>query len=272
MDADVLRAALFAAAGETQAVVNQFGLASRAGPGSKVAADGDFRAALRRALQMGRAEAVSMQTGLGGHGVLAEPCDVVVAGRTRTPQLAIQIAWHPRGEDHGGFVLDAMRALLKMSLARAHQSAEQCAVVLAAPARFWRWLPGYAAEQAGLDVLDPDPETPASVTLEFLAGSGVGPAVPLGSRRRVAGPAVVRGDRVGAGGVAVGRHRDAPARGEGPGRGQAGPLVPEKDYSGTPLPKKLGIKEGSRVAIVDAPEGFAATLTPMPGGVEVRRR
>jgi hypothetical protein len=45
--------------------------------------------------------------------------------------------------------------------------------------------------------------------------------------------------------------------------------VPEKDYSGTPLPKKLGIKEGSRVAIVGAPEGFAATLTPMPGGVEV---
>ena len=135
-----------------------------------MAADGDFRAALRRALQMGRAESVSMQTGLGGHGVLAEPCDVVVAGRTRTPQLAIQIAWHPRGEDHGGYVLDAMRALLKMSLARAHQSAEQCAVVLAAPARFWRWLPGYASEQAGLDVLDPDPETPVSVTLEFLTG------------------------------------------------------------------------------------------------------
>jgi hypothetical protein len=63
-----------------------------------------------------------------------------------------------------------MRALLKMGLARAHQSAEQCGVVLAAPGRFWRWLPGYAADQAGLDVLDPDPETPVSVTLEFLAG------------------------------------------------------------------------------------------------------
>jgi hypothetical protein len=48
--------------------------------------------------------------------------------------------------------------------------------------------------------------------------------------------------------------------------------VPEKDYSGTPLPKKLGIKEGSRVAIVDAPEGFVATLTPMPGGVDVLSR
>src|SRR4029077_3599785 len=48
--------------------------------------------------------------------------------------------------------------------------------------------------------------------------------------------------------------------------------MPEKDYSGTPLPKKLGIKEGSRVAIVDAPDGFASTLTPMPGGVEIRSR
>ena len=46
----------------------------------------------------------------------------------------------------------------------------------------------------------------------------------------------------------------------------------EKDYSGTPLPKKLGIREGSRVAIVDAPEGFVATLTPMPGGVELVSR
>ena len=163
MDADVLRAALFAAAGETQAVVNQFGLASRAGPGARLAADGDFRAALRRALQLGRAETVSMQSGLGGHGVLEEPYDVVVAGRTRTPQLAVQISWHPRGEDHGGYVVDAMREMLKMGLARA--------VVLAAPARFWRWLPGYASDHPGLDVLDPDPETPASITLDFLAGS-----------------------------------------------------------------------------------------------------
>jgi hypothetical protein len=48
--------------------------------------------------------------------------------------------------------------------------------------------------------------------------------------------------------------------------------MPEKDYSGTPLPKKLGIKEGSRVAIVDAPDGFAGTLVPMPRGVEVVSR
>jgi hypothetical protein len=48
--------------------------------------------------------------------------------------------------------------------------------------------------------------------------------------------------------------------------------VPEKNYSGTPLPKKLGIREGSRAAIVDAPEGFGATLTPMPNGVEIVSR
>jgi hypothetical protein len=42
------------------------------------------------------------------------------------------------------------------------------------------------------------------------------------------------------------------------------------DYSGTPLPKKLGIREGSRVCVVGAPEGFA--LAPMPSDVEVRSR
>ncbi|HVE79135.1 MAG TPA: DUF3052 family protein [Gemmatimonadaceae bacterium] len=38
-------------------------------------------------------------------------------------------------------------------------------------------------------------------------------------------------------------------------------------YSGTPLVKKLGIKEGARVAFVDAPASFAATLGPLPAGV-----
>jgi hypothetical protein len=38
-------------------------------------------------------------------------------------------------------------------------------------------------------------------------------------------------------------------------------------YSGTPLPKKLGIKPGARVALLGAPEGFDATLLPLPGGV-----
>jgi hypothetical protein len=43
---------------------------------------------------------------------------------------------------------------------------------------------------------------------------------------------------------------------------------PHKDYSGTPLPKKLGIREGARVHVVGAPEGFDAVLRPLPTGVE----
>jgi hypothetical protein len=37
-----------------------------------------------------------------------------------------------------------------------------------------------------------------------------------------------------------------------------------KDYSATPLPKKLGIKEGSRVALAKAPDGFADKLGVKP--------
>ena len=43
-------------------------------------------------------------------------------------------------------------------------------------------------------------------------------------------------------------------------------------YSGTPLPKKLCIREGSVVALVHAPEGFEAKLTPLPEGARVERR
>ncbi len=39
-------------------------------------------------------------------------------------------------------------------------------------------------------------------------------------------------------------------------------------YSGTPLPKKLGIKRESRVLLAGAPAGFLATLGPVPEGVE----
>jgi hypothetical protein len=48
--------------------------------------------------------------------------------------------------------------------------------------------------------------------------------------------------------------------------------VPEKDYSGTPLPKKLGIKEGSRVVLLGAPDGFADLLVPWPPGAEILSR
>jgi hypothetical protein len=43
-------------------------------------------------------------------------------------------------------------------------------------------------------------------------------------------------------------------------------------YSGTPLPKKLGIKEGSRVALLGAPANFATVLGELPRGVTVRSR
>ena len=43
-------------------------------------------------------------------------------------------------------------------------------------------------------------------------------------------------------------------------------------YSGTPLPKKLGVKEGHRVAWLGAPDGFAATLGALPDGVREQAR
>jgi hypothetical protein len=41
-------------------------------------------------------------------------------------------------------------------------------------------------------------------------------------------------------------------------------------YSGTPLPKKLGIKEDARVALVSAPPEAEALIQPLPPGVELR--
>jgi hypothetical protein len=48
-----------------------------------------------------------------------------------------------------------------------------------------------------------------------------------------------------------------------------------KDYSGTPLWRKLGIAEGSRVRTVGAPPGFNEAMTaiaPLPGGVTFMAR
>jgi hypothetical protein len=39
-------------------------------------------------------------------------------------------------------------------------------------------------------------------------------------------------------------------------------------YSGTPLPRKLGIREGSRLLLVGAPAGFAELLGDLPPAVE----
>lgn len=43
-------------------------------------------------------------------------------------------------------------------------------------------------------------------------------------------------------------------------------------YSGTPLPKKLGIKPGAKVLLVEAPEGFEAELAPLAEGATLRRK
>ena len=45
------------------------------------------------------------------------------------------------------------------------------------------------------------------------------------------------------------------------------------DVTSTPLPKKLGIKPGARVAVLSAPDGFLdTTLRPLPDQVEMRSR
>jgi hypothetical protein len=48
--------------------------------------------------------------------------------------------------------------------------------------------------------------------------------------------------------------------------------LPMVGYSGTPLYRKLGIKEGSRVALLGAPQGFDDELAPLPDSVQVLRR
>lgn len=40
-------------------------------------------------------------------------------------------------------------------------------------------------------------------------------------------------------------------------------------YSGTPLPKKLGLKDGGTLALLNAPEGIAAELQPLPQGARL---
>jgi hypothetical protein len=47
------------------------------------------------------------------------------------------------------------------------------------------------------------------------------------------------------------------------------PAPERKDYSHVPLHKKLGVKEGSRVAVVNEPDGWALEV---PDGVEMLQR
>jgi CheY-like chemotaxis protein len=58
-------------------------------------------------------------------------------------------------------------------------------------------------------------------------------------------------------------------------RGRSGdPIVPDSTfaaYAGAPLAKKLGIKPGSVVALVGAPEGFENRIGGLPADVTIRR-
>jgi len=172
LEPEAVQAALLAASGEVQALMNHLGLAARSAPATKLAFEGDLRASLRKALQFGRTELVSVEASLAATGVLAQPTDVVVAAKSKVPQLAVEVQWHPRGEDHAGFAGAALTDLVKMVVARSKGAVEQAAILVAAPARFWRWLPGYAEDRAGYELLDADADTPVSAKSDFLAEPG----------------------------------------------------------------------------------------------------
>lgn len=40
-------------------------------------------------------------------------------------------------------------------------------------------------------------------------------------------------------------------------------------YSGTPLPKKLGLKEGGTLVLLNAPAGIASEFAPLPAGATI---
>jgi hypothetical protein len=46
--------------------------------------------------------------------------------------------------------------------------------------------------------------------------------------------------------------------------------TPPAGYSGTPLVRKLGIREGMRVALLHAPDGFDAVLDEVPADVRLQ--
>jgi hypothetical protein len=200
LETEAVQAAVLAAAGDVQSLMNHLGLAARSAPTAKLVFEPDLQASLRRALQFGRAEASAVDTPLGKGGVLAKATDVVVAGKSRVPQLAMEVRWHPRGEDHAGFANWAIWDITKMAVAKSREAVEQATVLVAAPSRFWRWLPSYAADRMGYDLLNPEPETPVSTKTEFLSGptwdfmfaEGMDPELPDRLWTALAGTAEVR--------------------------------------------------------------------------------
>ena len=55
-------------------------------------------------------------------------------------------------------------------------------------------------------------------------------------------------------------------------RNRSSPTTTARGYSGTPLPRKLGVKPGARLAVLAAPANFDRTLGALPDGVAVRRQ
>jgi hypothetical protein len=49
-------------------------------------------------------------------------------------------------------------------------------------------------------------------------------------------------------------------------------MKPVVGYSGTPLAKKLGIAEGSRVVLENPPKNYSELLAPLPAGVKFEAR
>ena len=49
-------------------------------------------------------------------------------------------------------------------------------------------------------------------------------------------------------------------------------MPPTVGYSGTPLSKKLGIKKGSLLLLIDAPKDYAQLVAPLPAGVQFASR
>jgi hypothetical protein len=47
-------------------------------------------------------------------------------------------------------------------------------------------------------------------------------------------------------------------------------MASDTGYSGTPLPRKLGIKGGCRLAVVSAPDGFCERIGPLPDDIQLR--
>src|SRR5947208_456035 len=102
LEPEAIQAAFYAAAGEAQALVNHLGLAARSAPTAKLVFETDVQAEFRRALQLGRTETVAVGPPLAGKGVLAQPTDVVVGGRTRSSGCWRERAWGTPGRPGRG--------------------------------------------------------------------------------------------------------------------------------------------------------------------------